>query len=231
MRRVEEHAAVQAIARSVLTALASTIVHSDTERTIAARAVSLLAERGVAEAWYYDCPALVLLGSRSCLSVSGQGYVPADEPVGQFNVVTVDLSPMRNGVWGDCARTFSIEDGRCTFEPQAPEIRRGLESEASLHRAMQEFAAPDTTFHDLFEFGNVVIRRLGFENLDCLGNLGHSIVSRREDRQYIEAGNALPLGAVPCFTVEPHIRQIGGVWGFKHEEIYYFDNERRLRVL
>jgi hypothetical protein len=27
-----------------------------------------------------------------------------------------------------------------------------------------------------------------------------------------------------CFTFEPHISQHGGRWGFKHENIYYFDN-------
>jgi len=222
---------VQAIAKAVLYDLAPSISAADTERSIARRAASLLADRGITETWYYDCPAFVLLGSRSCLSFSGRSYVPGDEPVGSFNLITVDLSPLRNGIWGDCARSFPIENGRCSFAPQAPELVCGIEAEASLHQAMQVFVTPATTFEQLFDFGNAEIKRLGFENLDFLGNLGHSIAPTREDRCYIEPNNTIPLGSVPFFTFEPHIRRTNGVWGFKHENIYYFDREQRLLVL
>ena len=231
MGTLSEHSAVQATAKAVLSDLACSIVPADTERTIAARASTLLADRGLTETWYYNCPAFVLLGSRSCLSISGRDYVPGDDPVGTFNVVTVDLSPLRNGVWGDCARTFPVEDGHCTFVPQSLELKRGVEVEALLHRAMQGFVSQSTTFEELIAFGNSEIRRLGFENLDFLGNLGHSIGSKREDRRFIEPGNLMPLGAVPFFTFEPHIRQTNGTWGFKHEDIYYFDSEERLHAL
>ncbi len=96
---------------------------------------------------------------------------------------------------------------------------------------MQAFVTPATTFEELFAFGNAEIKRLGFENLDFLGNLGHSIASTREDRRYIEPKNTMPLGSVPFFTFEPHVRQTNGAWGFKHEEIYYFDSEQRLLAL
>src|SRR5690349_20681993 len=93
-----EHRAVQRIARQVLADLAPTICASDTEFAIAQRAVASLRSRGIMETWYHNCPALVLLGSRSCLSISGRDYVPAQEPVGrETNLVTVDLSPMRAG--------------------------------------------------------------------------------------------------------------------------------------
>ena len=38
-----------------------------TEKEIALRCKSLMERHGIDETWYYDCPALVLLGSRSCL--------------------------------------------------------------------------------------------------------------------------------------------------------------------
>lgn len=231
MGNVVEQTEVQAIAKTVLSELAYSIGPLDSEHTIAERAALLLADQGITETWYYDCPAFVLLGSRSCLSISGRSYVPAHEPAGLFNLITVDLSPLRNGVWGDCARSFPIEEGRCTFSPRSPDLARGIEVEASLHQAMQAFVTPTTTFDELFAFGNSEIRRLGFENLDYLGNLGHSIASRREHRSYIEPGNFTRLGDVPFFTFEPHVRKIHGTWGFKHEEIYCFDSERRLRAL
>ena len=123
MSTCSEHSAIQAAAKAVLVDVASSIGPTDTERTIAERATSLLSARGLTETWYYNCPALVLLGSRSCLSLSGRDYVPSDEPVGAFN------------------------------------------------------------------------------------------------------------SAVSFFTFEPHVRQANGRWGFKHEEIYYFDSGHRLHAL
>ena len=231
MGNLSEHVDIQAIAKRVLFDLVDSIKATDTERIIADRAVSLLAGHGITETWYYDCPAFVLLGSRSCLSVSGRSYIPSDEPVGLFNLVTVDISPLRSGVWGDCARSFPVEEGRCTLTPLVPELAHGMQVESALHRAMQAFVTPSTTFQELFDFGNTEIRRCGFENLDFLGNLGHSIVSKREDRRYIEPGNSMQLGSVPFFTFEPHIRQIAGMWGFKYEEIYFFDSQELLRTL
>jgi hypothetical protein len=58
--------------------------------------------------------------------------------------------------------------------------------------------------------------------LDFLGNIGHSIELTPADRRYIETGNEQRLGNVRLFTFEPHIRTVGGAWGFKHENIYYF---------
>ncbi len=91
--------------------------------------------------------------------------------------------------------------------------------ERSLHQALQQFARPDTTFHDLYEFANKLIQAANFENLDFLGKVGHSICRHRDERLYIEAGNPRRLGDVDCFTFEPHISQHGGRWGFKHENI------------
>lgn len=231
MSNLNKYIEIQAIAKAVLSDLVPLICSTDTESTIAERAVSLLAERGVTDTWYYDCPAFVLLGSRSCLSISGRDYVASNEQVGSFNLITVDLSPLREGVWGDCARSFAIEDGRCSLMPQSPEFVRGIDVENALHQAMQAFVTPKTTFAELFSFGNAEIKRFGFENLDFLGNLGHSIAAKREGRCYIEPSNHLSLSAVSFFTFEPHIRQIDSCWGFKHENIYYFDADQQLAVL
>lgn len=226
-----EHREIQTAAKAVLAQLAASIRPSDTERTLAGRAVSLLAAHGITETWYYNCPALVLLGTRSCESLSGRDYQPGNEPVGDFNVVTVDLSPMRGGLWGDCARTIPVENGRFTSQPQAAEFKAGLEAQARLHQSMRSFITPMTTFEELFAFSNAQIAGLGFQNLDFLGNLGHSIAADRTERRYIEAGNSQLLSSVRFFTFEPHIRQLNGTWGFKHEEIHYFGPDRQLHVL
>lgn len=76
-----------------------------------------------------------------------------------------------------------------------------------------------------------IVTRGGFENLDFLGNVGHSIATRREDRQYIEAKNMRLLKEVPFFTFEPHVREVGGMWGFKHENIFYFNQDGCVELL
>jgi len=148
-----------------------------------------------------------------------------------FNFITVDLSPLLDNAWGDCARSYFVEDGRCVLKPSAPEFQRGAEVQHLLHQSVQNFARPDVTFEDLYSFANREIEQQGFENLDALKNLGHSIASHRDNRCYIEAGNKMNLGHVPFLTFEPHIRKLGDCWGFKHENIYYFGSDGFLEEL
>ena len=220
---VSAHRAIQAAAKAVLAQLVTEIHAEDTEQSIAAKAYSALCERGLPETWYYECPAYVLLGSRSCLSISGREYRPAAEPVGLTNLVTVDLSPVRDGRWGDCARSFFIEYGRVTQEPTTPEYAQGKAFLESLHREMPAFVSPHTTFHELFEWANARIAAGGFVNLDFAHNVGHSLAQQREGRLYTKAGNTARLSDVPFFTFEPHVRAMHGAWGFKHESAFFFN--------
>ncbi len=202
-----------------------------TEASIASVAIDYLSEHGITETWYYDSPALVLAGNRSCISISGRDYVPADEPLGEHNLVTVDLSPCVGEVWGDCSRSFAIENGSFVVMPCQPEFRRGFDTQTILHSEMRGFVSPDTRFSDLSEFANELIASLGYVNLDFLGNVGHSIARTREDRIYIDAANKNELSSVPLFTFEPHIRELNGDWGFKHENVYFFDENGELQEL
>lgn len=62
-----------------------------------------------------------------------------------------------------------------------------------------------------------------YQSLAFMGNLGHSIVRQKNDRVYIEKGNKISLGNVSYFTFEPHISVQGSKYGYKRENIYYFD--------
>jgi Xaa-Pro aminopeptidase len=194
-------------------------------------ATNLLFEEGIESTWYYGVYALVLLGSRSCISASGRHYVPSDEAVGDFNLVTVDLSPEINGCWGDCARSIIIENGVVTDEPGSTEMAGGISTELWLHDEMKSYAKQTTTFHDLYLYCNGLINERGYENLDFNQNLGHSIVQDKKDRLFIEAGCNVRLSEVPFITFEPHIKKCGSAWGFKHENIYYFNAENVLTEL
>jgi Xaa-Pro aminopeptidase len=225
------HREVQAIAKAVLTHIAGSITPASTERTISEAAQRMLAARGLPDTWYYQCPALVLLGIRSCLSVSGWAYTPADEPVGESNVITIDLSPRRGPWWGDCARTIYVEDGIARLTPQSSEFAEGHHFITDLHHQMRRFVTTETSFQELYEFAHERIEAAGYENLDFPGSMGHSIASRKEDRVFIQQNNRRLLSDVSCFTFGPYIRVRGGRWGFKHENIYYFSDAGKVEEL
>lgn len=190
----------------------------------------MLADVGITHTWYYDCPALVLAGPRTCLSQSGKDYVPSADEIGLTNLVTVDLSPALDGVWGDCARSFFVEGGVAVRDPQNLDFASGHKALDALHASLVEFAKPQTTFEELCKFSSMQMKALGYINLDFLGNVGHTIESELGLRSYIEAGNSRRLSSTRLFTFEPHIKAIDGHWGFKHEEIYYFE-DLQLRML
>lgn len=227
----EEYEYVQGIAKDVHSRLGNFITAESTERSIAKKASELLAESGATETWYHNVPAFVLLGSRSCLSISGRDYIPANEPVGTVNLITVDLSPKVGQVWGDCARSYVVEGGAVVDRPVQSEFAEGLAIEDRLHKDMVTFVKPETRFSELFEYANARIKQYGYENLDFLLNLGHSIELRPSDRRFIDSCCKEPLGSVSFFTFEPHIKKVGRNWGFKHENIYYFNQEGRAVAL
>ncbi len=138
---INAHREVQNAAKAVLATLTSKISAIDSEESIANYAYHALCGLGFPETWYYACPAFVLASSRSCLSISGREYLPSKEPIGELGLVTVDLSPMRYGRWGDCARSFYLENGRPTSAPCSPQLRTGKQSPQTSRRAVLYFRA------------------------------------------------------------------------------------------
>ena len=187
---------------------------------------------GAESFWYYDVGAFVFCGDETSISVSGINYHTSDRLIAKNDIITIDLSPQADNIWGDYARTLIVQNGvvvdesTCTNE----EWKKGVVEERILHEIMTEFVTPDTTFEELYMYMNTIIQRHGFVNLDFLGNLGHSVVRRKEDRKYIENGNRAYLSEVEFFTFEPHISLPGSKYGFKREDIYYFENGSILQL-
>jgi Xaa-Pro aminopeptidase len=176
--------------------------------------------------WYWGIGAFVFCGTDTIQSVPGKRYETADRVIQTEDIITIDLSPQINEIWGDFARTIIVEDGEPLKDSRLtkrPEWREGILAEEQLHAALIGLAKPAMTFEELHAQMNSHILKLGFENVDFLGNLGHSIERKSEHRVYIEPGNALRLGEVELFTFEPHIRRPNGDYGFKHENIYQFN--------
>lgn len=179
--------------------------------------------------WYWDIGAFIFAGEDTTMSVSGKSYQTSERKIAKDDIITIDLSPQTNNIWGDYARTIIVENGnvvKSLQEVKNDEWRNGLLTEKRLHRELVSFATPNTTFEQLYYHINDIIEKLGYKNLDFMGNLGHSIAKRKQDRIYIEKGNSRKLGDVEFFTFEPHISKYGSKYGYKREDIYFFDNEK-----
>lgn len=176
--------------------------------------------------WYYDIGAFVFAGDETAISISGAKYKTSDRSIAENDIITIDLSPQNNNIWGDYARTLIIENGHVTDENNSSnaEWKNGIQTEKLLHNEMKKFATENTTFEELYYYINRIIEENGYINLDFMGNLGHSIVKAKSDRIYIEKGNVARLGDVSYFTFEPHISILGSKYGYKRENIYYFKN-------
>lgn len=189
-------------------------------------------ELGVDSFWYWDIGALVFAGDETTVSVSGKQYTTSNRIICDTDIITIDLSPQKNNIWGDYARTIIIENGIVVESRDVKNVewRNGLIMEDRLHKELLDFVKPETTFEELYFHINEMITKHGFINLDFMGNLGHSIAKNKDDRVYIEKGNNQKLSEVSYFTFEPHISVPNSKYGYKKENIYYFENGKPIEL-
>ena len=224
---LSEYSRVQKIAKDTIEFIKTEIKPGMLLSQVRSLCEKKMLELGADSFWYWDVGAFVFSGDETTVSVSGKEYSTSDRTIGSDDIVTIDLSPQIGDTWGDHARTVIIENGcvvKSVSEIGNSEWREGLMMEKKLHDKMTEIVNPDMTFEDLYYQMNEYIKDEGYINLDFMGNLGHSIVRRKDDRIYIEKGNRSKLGDVDYFTFEPHISVAGSKFGYKREDIYYFEN-------
>ncbi|MBR1482713.1 MAG: aminopeptidase P family protein [Ruminococcus sp.] len=224
---------VQSIAKQTIDYIKTVIKPNMNLREIRKLCEGKMLSLGADSFWYWNIGAFVFSGDETTISVSGREYVTADKPVSDNDIITIDLSPQCKNVWGDYARTIIIENGTVVNHIeniQNREWRNGLQMEEALHNELIRFAAPDITFEELYYYMNDYIRNNGYINLDFLCNLGHSIVKDKNDRIYIEKGNKKKLSEVDYFTFEPHISTKNSLFGYKKENIYFFENSRLVEL-
>lgn len=217
---------VQDLALGVLRDVAPFIREGKTESEVAEACTQLLKQYDAEDSWYHNVHALVLVGERTTLSMSGSDYRPTDLAIRTSDLVTIDLSPVVNGYWGDCARSYIVESGAVIPSSQSALLSHGIATQRKLHAMMTEFATPNTSMHDLYSVMNQAIEKMGYRNLDFRRNLGHSIEKHLDDRRFIEPNNVTKLGECKLFTFEPHICLANDRWGFKLENIYYFEGDK-----
>ena len=214
---------MQNLNRAAMDYIASVIVPGMSLVKVREQCEAYLLSHGADSFWYWNVGAFVFRGDKTTVSVSGRDYKTEDTIVEENDIITIDLSPQNNRIWGDYARTLIIEEGkviRSISNIKNREWREGLKMEEHLHDIMKDFVTADTTFEELFYFINHEITAKGYVNLDFMGNLGHSIVREKSQRIYTEKGNKAKLSSVEAFTFEPHICLPESVYGFKKENIY-----------
>jgi len=190
-------------------------------------------ELGADSFWYWDVGAFCFAGDETTVSVSGRRYQTSDKTIRENDIITLDLSPQNGDIWGDFARTVIIENGQVVEDIgkiRNVQWRQGLLMEELLHSELKRFVTVDTTFEELYDYMNGFIAGCGYINLDFLGNLGHSVVKDKSDRIYIEKGNHAKLSDTALFTFEPHISTEKSVYGYKKENIYYFQNSTLMEL-
>lgn len=222
-----EYAEVQKIAKDTIAFIRTEIRAGMKLAEIRKLCEDRMLESGADSFWYWDIGAFVFSGDETTVSVSGREYITSDRVIAPDDIITIDLSPQNDNIWGDYARTIIIENGRVVDDIESirnDEWRRCLLMEEELHRKLIAYASPDTTFEELYYHINQLITARGFVNLDFLGNLGHSIVKDKNDRIYIEKGNNARLSSADYFTFEPHISIPGSAYGYKKENIYFFES-------
>ena len=186
-------------------------------------------DHGADSFWYWDVGAFVFSGKETAISVSGRSYTTSSSIIETDDIITIDLSPQHQNIWGDFARTIILENGaivKSINEIKIKEWHDGLLMQEYLHQEMIRFVTLETTFEELYFHINSIILDNGYINLDFAGNLGHSIETDKANRIYTEKGNHTKLSAVTAFTFEPHIAIPHSPYGFKKENIYRFQNDR-----
>lgn len=222
-----EYSDVQKIAKDTIRYIKTKIYAGMELREVRKLCEDKMLALGADSFWYWDIGAFVFAGDETTVSVSGKEYVTSDRRIGENDIITIDLSPQAGDTWGDYARTIIVEGGQVVSELsdiKNDEWRNGLFMEEKLHTELKKFVTPDTTFEELYYHMNQYIQEHGYINLDFLGNLGHTIVRKKEDRIYIEKGNHTKLGEAMYFTFEPHISTAESKYGYKKENIYYFES-------
>lgn len=228
-----EYKDMQRIAKETISFIKTAIKPNMNLRDIRQLCEERMLSSGADSFWYWDVGAFVFSGDETTVSVSGREYITSDRLIGYHDIITIDLSPQNNHIWGDYARTIIVENGEVVDridKIQNNEWRNGLLMEERLHQELREFVTPQTTFEELYLHINGFILDNGFVNLDFLCNLGHSIVKHKDERVYIERGNHLLLSSVDYFTFEPHISVPDSKYGYKKENIYYFSNEKLIEL-
>ena len=217
------HREAQDIAKKTCNHLCNVIKAGVTEEEIVIVAKKTLNSLGSKGSWYYGIEALTFVGKRTIIAISGRDYKPTDTKVKDEDIVTIDFGTIKNGFWGDFARTFIVSQGKAIgtdlkdFLGVKSVFFEGMALQEELHKVLRETVCEEMIFCELFKKINNIIKQKGFTLKDHRGNIGHTL---EEDSQFIDTDNRTKFKDVSFWTFEPFIAK--GSYGFKREDVFFF---------
>jgi Xaa-Pro aminopeptidase len=202
--------AAQRIARDAAEAACAAARPGLTEAAMERVAADAMRERGATAIWTITNVG-VGEGARICFP-TGQ---PGERALGDTDVAVVDVHPITpDGWWGDCTRTALVG-----ADAGAAAALAELEA---IHAATLAACRPGIPASELFGGCAQRIAAAGFELLDELGNIGHSLTPGAAYLHgFIDATNDTPMWG--AWAIEPFVG--AGELGLKREDLVWFGRE------
>jgi Xaa-Pro dipeptidase len=202
--------AAQRMAIAVAEQLAAEAAPGQTEIELYDRAAEVLEAAGSVDTWTATNVGFGA-GTLSCFPTD----VPSSRPLWNIDVGFVDVHPVTaDGWWGDCTRTFVRGDN--------PRYAQAL---AEIHRIQEvtnAAARPGMRACDLFFAFDVALAGTGFQLLDRLNNIGHSLGEGTSyDLGYLDPWNQTELRG--AWAVEPFVGN--HLFGVKLEDVIWFGTD------
>jgi Xaa-Pro dipeptidase len=202
--------AVQRAARAAAAAGAAAAAPGRSERDLEQVASDAMRAAGAVSVWTITNVG-VGEGARVCFPTEG----PSERALGDSDVAIVDVHPVdAAGWWGDCTRTALVGDDA--------EAHAALAELESIHAATLAACRPGMPASELFGLCAERIAAAGFELLDQLGNIGHSLGAGAAYLDgFIDASNDTPMWG--AWAIEPFVGL--GSWSLKVEDVVWFGRD------
>jgi Xaa-Pro aminopeptidase len=200
----------QRIARDAAAAGLAAARPGATEQDIEAAVSAFLAGAGVAHVW-----TITNVGLGENARVCFPTNPPTDLAAAERDVAMVDVHPITaDGWWGDCTRCVVVGDW--------PEARTALADLKRIHRDTLALCRPGMPAQELFGESHRRLTAEGFELLDLLGNIGHSLAPGAAYlHNFIDAGNAAEMWG--AWAIEPFAAR--GDIAVKVEDLVWFGRD------
>ncbi|MCU1699211.1 MAG: hypothetical protein JWR34_5274 [Mycobacterium sp.] len=199
----------QLLARDVAEAAAGAAWAGMTEKDLARWAEETLRAGGSTGLW-----TLVNVGfgagSLKCFPTE----MPGDRMLWNIDCGFIDVHPVVDGWWGDCTRTFVVGD--------QPEYLEAKDEIQTIHETVLAAAYPGMPANELWAAFHDSIAGTGWNHMDRLGNIGHSIGQNVSyTKGYIDRHNTTRMWG--GWAVEPFIGNHN--YGVKVEDVVWFGSE------
>ena len=106
-----KYSTVQSIAKNTMDYIKSIIEVGMSLSEVREKCEQKMLDLGADSFWYWDIGAFIFSGEDTTVSISGKYYKTPGCIVSSNDIITIDLSPQCDNIWGDYASTIIIEDG------------------------------------------------------------------------------------------------------------------------